>query len=446
MFAAHLRTGLVGLGYEVTLLRNGGEGLARAVTEPVPFDLVLVSAELPGANGFRICNRLKKDENLRATPVFLMSRDADGASEHGRLPTRADRYFVKPVVIDELGAQIRDVLSERQRSEVALDAPRASHTQQQIALILDLEARVHERDQTITKLTAELASARAAVIQARAVAKANVAASMPPPLPSRRPGPAEPAVTMSSNGAQEPAFDPKRAARLEKQLAAAHADRELANKRAHEAAARAEKVRAELATAKSALDAEKARLAGELSALRARLAVVEADQRLAKEIADDQAAAAATAEAELRALKAENAKLRAEGAARPPAMSISDAAAWGEVEHVAEEAERRELTARVGALEALVDSKGEDIANLHREIEVARAEVPALEAEIVVLRGELMSVRRELYQEQGKTEAAMDQLTRDREMVERARTLLDSEHDDFDQMLDGLLAKEPGSD
>ena len=50
---ADLRDALVARGYVVTLTRDGALGLTRAVTER--FDAIVVAAELPGINGFRIC-------------------------------------------------------------------------------------------------------------------------------------------------------------------------------------------------------------------------------------------------------------------------------------------------------------------------------------------------------------------------------------------------------
>ena len=95
---ADLRSKLGEQGFHVVLVRQGGEGLARAVTER--FDLILVSAELPGVNGYRIVNRIRKDEAARATPIFLMSTQPDGMREHRALAARADEYFEKPVLFE----------------------------------------------------------------------------------------------------------------------------------------------------------------------------------------------------------------------------------------------------------------------------------------------------------------------------------------------------------
>src|SRR5208283_3355171 len=106
-FVAEAQASLEGIGCEVTSLRSGDSGLARAVTDR--FDLVIVSAELPNVNGFRLCNRMKKDPAVRGVPVFVLTTAASAASAEGhrQLPTRADVYLQKPVVMTEFVAQVR---------------------------------------------------------------------------------------------------------------------------------------------------------------------------------------------------------------------------------------------------------------------------------------------------------------------------------------------------
>src|SRR3974390_1580358 len=90
-FIAEAQSSLESIGCEVTALRSGDSGLARAVTDR--FDLVIASAELPSVNGFRLCNRVKKDPAMRNVPVLLLTgpcpaRSAAGA-RRGRVPGEA---------------------------------------------------------------------------------------------------------------------------------------------------------------------------------------------------------------------------------------------------------------------------------------------------------------------------------------------------------------------
>lgn len=128
-FALDLERALQPLGCEVILLDDGSVGLARAVSERV--DLVVVSAELRGTNGFRVCNRIKKYRGGRPTPVIITWTEASASAreEHGRLPTAADSYIKRPFGASDLRGQVRaHVTSLSTRSSLEMPAVRVSIT------------------------------------------------------------------------------------------------------------------------------------------------------------------------------------------------------------------------------------------------------------------------------------------------------------------------------
>ncbi len=178
-FASELQTGLRGLGCEVVLLRDGRTGLARAVSDR--FDVILLSAELPHMNGFRLCNRIKKDANAKKVPLFLMGTTASAEFEaHQRLPTRAESYFQKPVVFAELVARMRlhqvlepappSALGEKLAAQ--LEAAREGAT-----AIEALRRKLADQEAETSRLERELAQARAQL--------AKTPPKPPPPLPSK---------------------------------------------------------------------------------------------------------------------------------------------------------------------------------------------------------------------------------------------------------------------
>ena len=69
-YARELLHGLSEAGIEVTLARDGDAGLARAVAER--FDALVVSAELPGINGFRLCIQQLRSYRMEITPTFTL--------------------------------------------------------------------------------------------------------------------------------------------------------------------------------------------------------------------------------------------------------------------------------------------------------------------------------------------------------------------------------------
>lgn len=126
-YAESLVRGLGAAGCEVTLVRSGDAGEQRATSER--FDVLVVSAELPGVNGFRLCAKLKKRAGF-ATPIVLMGSERTvGFDEHQKLPSRADGYLRKPVVIAELLAMLEQLPQDRAapgRPSRAVPPPRPS--------------------------------------------------------------------------------------------------------------------------------------------------------------------------------------------------------------------------------------------------------------------------------------------------------------------------------
>ncbi|HEX3345020.1 MAG TPA: response regulator, partial [Polyangiaceae bacterium] len=60
--------------------------------------------ELPRMNGFSVCNKLKKDPNLKDVPLVIMSTESSDETfdQHKKLRTRAEDYVHKPIAFGEL--------------------------------------------------------------------------------------------------------------------------------------------------------------------------------------------------------------------------------------------------------------------------------------------------------------------------------------------------------
>src|SRR4051812_18088606 len=114
-FAGELRTELGLLGATVQVVDDGNYGLQVAASDRP--DLILLSIELPRMNGFSVCNKLKKDPQLKDVPLVIMSSDSSEETfeQHRKLRTRAEDYVHKPIAFGELLRHIRFF--------VALDAP-----------------------------------------------------------------------------------------------------------------------------------------------------------------------------------------------------------------------------------------------------------------------------------------------------------------------------------
>jgi DNA-binding response OmpR family regulator len=83
-------------GFTALAAANSDAGLMLARKENP--DLIVVCVESQPTNGYMLCTRLKKDDQLKSIPVILTSSTATPESfeKHKKLKTRAEEYFIKP--------------------------------------------------------------------------------------------------------------------------------------------------------------------------------------------------------------------------------------------------------------------------------------------------------------------------------------------------------------
>ena len=98
-FAASLTRAFQRRKCSVAVVEDGQAGLDRAQSSPP--DLIILSIELPRMNGFAVCNRLKKNDDLKNVPLIIVSSESpqETFEQHSKLRTRAEDYAHKPSVI-----------------------------------------------------------------------------------------------------------------------------------------------------------------------------------------------------------------------------------------------------------------------------------------------------------------------------------------------------------
>src|SRR5213592_2390959 len=95
--------GLNRAGYATDVARHGEDGVWMAAA--TPYDVVILAVMLPGADGFEICRRLRREEVW--TPVLMLTA-RDGVDDRVvGLDAGADDYLTKPFAFEELLARIR---------------------------------------------------------------------------------------------------------------------------------------------------------------------------------------------------------------------------------------------------------------------------------------------------------------------------------------------------
>ncbi|MBM4361740.1 MAG: response regulator, partial [Deltaproteobacteria bacterium] len=96
-FAAALREEFERRACTVQLVDDAAAGLQLAASAKP--DLIFLAIELPKMNGFSVCNKLKRDPELKDVPLVIMSSDSteETFEQHRRLRTHAEDYVHKPI-------------------------------------------------------------------------------------------------------------------------------------------------------------------------------------------------------------------------------------------------------------------------------------------------------------------------------------------------------------
>ena len=153
----YLKKGLAESGFVVDLARTGPDGRHLALTED--YDLVILDVMLPGIDGWRVMQDIRKEKN---TPVlFLTARDAIEDRVKG-LELGADDYLVKPFAFAELLARVRTLLR------------RGPLREEEFIQIADLEIDVLKRRVTRGGKRIELTATEFALLHLLAAHKGEV--------------------------------------------------------------------------------------------------------------------------------------------------------------------------------------------------------------------------------------------------------------------------------
>jgi CheY-like chemotaxis protein len=106
-FARELQSEFRSLGCEVMVVDDVNSGLQDASANRP--DLILLTIELPRMSGYSVCNRIKRDADLKDIPLIIMSSESTDQTfeQHRRLGTRAQDYIRKPVTFSALLERVR---------------------------------------------------------------------------------------------------------------------------------------------------------------------------------------------------------------------------------------------------------------------------------------------------------------------------------------------------
>jgi two-component system phosphate regulon response regulator PhoB len=105
-----IRLALERAGYRVRDVADG-EAALEAVARQRP-DLILLDIDLPGIDGFAVCQRLKADPATTGIRILMLTAMSEEADRERGLQVGADGYVAKPFGPFALLARIRDELTD----------------------------------------------------------------------------------------------------------------------------------------------------------------------------------------------------------------------------------------------------------------------------------------------------------------------------------------------
>ena len=100
--------------FELRSAYSGEEGLE--IVEEYNPDLILLDVEMPGLNGYEVCDKLKLSEKTKHIPVVFLSGHSSLQERMQGFEVGADDYVVKPFVPETLRAKLHVLVKYRDAS------------------------------------------------------------------------------------------------------------------------------------------------------------------------------------------------------------------------------------------------------------------------------------------------------------------------------------------
>ena len=105
-------------GYAVRLASDGTQALEMAAQSPQPA-LILLDIQMPGLNGYEVCQQLKSRTATQSIPVIFMTATDDEDAHHNAFEIGAADYITKPMQARVMLARVKTHLAlHRQRHQL----------------------------------------------------------------------------------------------------------------------------------------------------------------------------------------------------------------------------------------------------------------------------------------------------------------------------------------
>jgi CheY-like chemotaxis protein len=127
-FTAVAQHALEAQGWQVVIRDDGSIDQVRRVRPAV----IVLSIELKAGSGFSICSRLRRDKELKTTPILLISGEQSSGNafrKHAETVDHADDYALKPIEADELVTRVGALIAEAKKRGLPDSPPPAPPVQ-----------------------------------------------------------------------------------------------------------------------------------------------------------------------------------------------------------------------------------------------------------------------------------------------------------------------------
>ena len=109
-FTTMLRTVLEQQGFRVFVANSGPDGLKLAKKSPP--DIIVLDIEMPGMDGFAVCQKLREDAVLKNIPVVILTGTNDPKLNEKAFKAGADITAMKSLSAERLVNMIRLALNK----------------------------------------------------------------------------------------------------------------------------------------------------------------------------------------------------------------------------------------------------------------------------------------------------------------------------------------------
>lgn len=99
----------------VEVVQSGSEAMGKVMKED--YDLLVISLNLQGEDGLRLCSHLRSSERTRAIPILMIAADEDMSRIAHGLEIGAHDYVLRPVDKNEVLARVRTQVRRRRFQE-----------------------------------------------------------------------------------------------------------------------------------------------------------------------------------------------------------------------------------------------------------------------------------------------------------------------------------------